>query len=148
MTPAEQVRQYPRIPGKPYNSKMSEVGVRDFTVFPPKEGAVKYPLFVPRLDRDGNPTAGIILPEIAAPVATLSGKAVRGKGFAEGELCGGERLDAALSPGRKRSGSQAATPVSHSKSATRASASARRNTGAPSRSSSPTATCCRRTAPG
>ena len=88
VTAAEQSKQYPNIPGKPYNTKTSEIGIRDFSVFPPKESAVKYPQFVPRLDRDGNPTAGIIIPEIAAPIATLSGKALRGKGFAEGELCG------------------------------------------------------------
>jgi hypothetical protein len=87
VTPAEQTRQYPNIPGKPYHEKTSEVGVRDFSVFPPREGAVKYPQFVPRLDHDGNPMAGIIVPELTAPVATLSGKAVRGRGFAEGELC-------------------------------------------------------------
>lgn len=88
ITPAEQAKAHPAIPGKPYHAKISEVGIRDFSVFPPTESAVKYPVFVPRLDRDGHPTAGIIIPEIAAPVATLSGKAVRGKGFAEGELCG------------------------------------------------------------
>jgi hypothetical protein len=32
--------------------------------------------------------AGVIIPEIAAPVATLSGKAVRRSGFGEGDLCG------------------------------------------------------------
>ena len=87
VTPAEQTSQYPGIPGRPYRGTTSEVGVRDFSVFPPREGAVKYRQFLPRLDRDGNPTAGIIIPEIAAPVATLSGKAVRGNGFAEGDLC-------------------------------------------------------------
>ena len=88
VTVVEQAKQYPTIPGKPYNTRTSEVGIRDFSVFPPKESAVKYPQFVPRLDRDGNATAGIIIPELAAPVATLSGKALRGKGFAEGDLCG------------------------------------------------------------
>ncbi len=88
VTVAEQSRQYPTIPGKPYNARINELGPRDFSVFPPAESAVKYPHFVPRLDRDGNPVAGIIVPEIAAPLATLSGKAVRGKGFAEGDLCG------------------------------------------------------------
>lgn len=88
VTATEQAKQYPSIPGKPYNAKTSEVGIRDFSVFPPKESAVKYPQFVPRLDRDGNATAGIIIPELAAPVATQSGKALRGKGFAEGDLCG------------------------------------------------------------
>jgi hypothetical protein len=87
ITPAEQTKQHPAIPGKPYHTKISELGLRDFSVFPPTETAAKYPQFVPRLDRDGNPAAGIIIPELAAPVATLTGKAVRGEGFAAGELC-------------------------------------------------------------
>lgn len=87
VTVAEQSKQYPTIPGKPYIPTISEVGVRDFSVFPPTESAIKYPQFVPRLDRDGNPVAGIIIPEITVPMATLSGKAIRGRGFAEGELC-------------------------------------------------------------
>lgn len=88
ITPTEQAKSYPAIPGKPYHSLVSEVGIRDFSVFPPTETAAKYPVLVPKLDKDGNPAAGIIIPEVAAPVATLSGKAVRAKGFAEGELCG------------------------------------------------------------
>jgi hypothetical protein len=87
ITPAEQAAQHPKIPGKPYVAKMSELGVRDFSVFPPTESAKKYPLLVQKLDKDGNPTAGIIVPEIAAPLATISGRSVRRKGFAEGELC-------------------------------------------------------------
>jgi hypothetical protein len=88
VTVEEQRRQYPTIPGRPYNGNMSEIGVRDFTVFPPTESARKYPQFVPRLDKDGNPTAGVLIPEVVAPVATLSGKGVRADGFAPGELCG------------------------------------------------------------
>jgi hypothetical protein len=88
ITVAEQRAQYPTIPGRPFNTNMSEVGVRDFSVFPPTESVRKYPQFVPRLDRDGNSTAGVLIPEVVAPVATLSGKAVRGDGFAPGELCG------------------------------------------------------------
>lgn len=88
VTVEEQRRQYPTIPGRPYNPRISAIGVRDFTVFPPKESEVKYPQFVPRLDADGNPVAGVIIPEIAAPVATVSGKGVRRDGFAPGELCG------------------------------------------------------------
>jgi len=87
VTVAEQSKLYPTIPGRPYSSRVNEVGIRDFNVFPPKESAAKYPLFVPRLDRDGNPVAGILLPEIEAPTATLSGRSIRGKGFAEGDLC-------------------------------------------------------------
>lgn len=88
ISPAEQANRHPAIPGKPYHAKVSEVGIRDFSVFPPTESAAKYPVLVPRLDADGNPSAGIIIPEIAAPIATLSGRAVRARGFAEGELCG------------------------------------------------------------
>jgi hypothetical protein len=42
---------------------------------------------VPKLDRDGNMTAGVLVPEVAVPIATY-GKAVRKKGFGEGDLCG------------------------------------------------------------
>jgi hypothetical protein len=87
VTVAEQGKLYPTIPSRPYNSKISELGVRDFSVLPPKESATQYPLFVPRLDGDGNAMAGVVVPEVAAPVATM-GKAVRKAGFAEGDLCG------------------------------------------------------------
>jgi hypothetical protein len=88
VTLEQQRRQYPAIPGRPFNDRMSAIGVRDFSVFPPTESARKYPQFVPRLDRDGNIVAGVLIPEVVAPVATLSGKAVRGDGFAAGEICG------------------------------------------------------------
>src|SRR5262249_16731820 len=88
ITVAEQRQQYPTIPGKSYNPTISEIGVRNFSVFPPAESAERYPQFVPRLDRDGNVVAGVVIPEIAVPVATLSGKAVRRHGFGEGDLCG------------------------------------------------------------
>jgi hypothetical protein len=88
ITVAEQERQYPKIPQRPYSARMSEIGVRDFTVFPPTESQRKYPQFVPSLDRDGNVVAGVRIPEVAVPVATLSGKGIRGDGFAPGELCG------------------------------------------------------------
>ena len=87
VTIAQQRQGYPTIPDKPYGLRINELGSRDYSVFPPTESAAKYPQFVPRLDRDGNPAAGVIIPEIAAPVATLSGMGVRGRGFAAGELC-------------------------------------------------------------
>ena len=86
VTVAEQGKDYPTIPERPFNSKISEVGVRDFSVFPPKEKG-KYTILVPKLDRDGNMVAGVLVPEVAVPVATY-GKAVRKKGFGEGDLCG------------------------------------------------------------
>ena len=86
VTVAEQGKGYPMIPDRPFNSKISEIGVRDFSVFPPKETG-KYTIFVPKLDRDGNMVAGVLVPEVAVPVATY-GKAVRKQGFGEGDLCG------------------------------------------------------------
>jgi hypothetical protein len=47
-----------------------------------------YPVFVPRVDADGNAVAGVRLPTLAAPVATHLGWNVRKSGFAEGGLCG------------------------------------------------------------
>ncbi len=87
VTVARQGGQYPTIPDRPYNDRISELGVRDFSVWPPEESEEQYPLFVPSLDRDGNLVAGVITPEVAAPLSTM-GKAVRAEGFAEGDLCG------------------------------------------------------------
>jgi hypothetical protein len=87
VAPADQLPGYPTIPGKPYTATINDLGIRDFSVFPPTESATKYPHFVPRLDRDGNATAGVLIPEVAVPVATISGKAMRAAGFAEGDLC-------------------------------------------------------------
>ena len=87
VTVAQQGKQYPTIPGRPYNDTISELGVRDFSVLPPTESEEKYPLFVPSLDRDGNLMAGVMVPGVAAPLSTM-GKAIRSPGFAEGDLCG------------------------------------------------------------
>ena len=87
VTVERQGEQYPTIPDRPYNGAISTLGVRDFSVWPPKESAERYPLFVPSLDADGNLVAGVIVPEVAAPLSTM-GKAVRAAGFAEGDLCG------------------------------------------------------------
>ena len=87
VTVEKQGEQYPTIPDRPYNPAISELGVRDFSVWPPKESEEQYPLFVPSLDPDGNLTAGVMAPEVAAPLSTM-GKAIRAPGFAEGDLCG------------------------------------------------------------
>jgi hypothetical protein len=39
-----------------------------------------YPLFVPKTDADGNDIAGIRIPEVAVPVATYTGWALRDDG--------------------------------------------------------------------
>ena len=87
VTVEQQGEQYPTIPDRPYNGAISELGVRDFSVWPPRESEERYPLFVPSLDVDGNLVAGVMVPEAAAPLSTM-GKAIRAAGFAEGDLCG------------------------------------------------------------
>ena len=87
VTVTRQGEQYPLIPNRPFNDTISDLGVRDFSVWPPMESAERYPLFVPALDGDGNATAGVLIPEVTAPLSTL-GKAIRGPGFAEDDLCG------------------------------------------------------------
>ncbi len=47
-----------------------------------------YPIFVSRVDEDGNEIAGVRLPPVAAPVATTTGWALRRAGFGEND--GGE----------------------------------------------------------
>jgi hypothetical protein len=47
-----------------------------------------YPIFVSRVDADGNEVAGVRLPPVAAPLATTTGWALRRAGFGEHE--GGE----------------------------------------------------------
>lgn len=77
---------FPKITGVKYNGllhtgdlynfgPMSEQGI--LSIFPPTIQESVYPVMVPRSDPDGNGLAGIRLPEIAAPVATYTGWALR-----------------------------------------------------------------------
>ncbi|MDE2780103.1 MAG: alpha/beta hydrolase domain-containing protein [Chloroflexota bacterium] len=47
-----------------------------------------YPIFVSKVDGDGNEVAGVRLPPVAAPIATTTGWALRGAGYGEND--GGE----------------------------------------------------------
>ena len=85
VTLAQQAKSYPLIPDRPFNPKINEAGARDYSILPPKETG-KYTILVPKLDRDGNMVAGVVVPEVAVPLATY-GKAVRKPGFGEGDLC-------------------------------------------------------------
>ena len=85
VTIEEQAKNYPTIPGHVFNSKLNQIGARDYSVLPPKETG-KYTVMVPKLDRDGNMVAGVAIPEVAVPIATY-GKGVRKPGFGEGDLC-------------------------------------------------------------
>src|SRR5262249_46313163 len=71
---AAQAKTYPTIPDRSFNPKINGIGPRDYSVLPPKQ-AGNYTILVPKLDRDGNMMSGVIVPEVAVPVATY-GKAV------------------------------------------------------------------------
>jgi hypothetical protein len=56
--------------------------------YPPSlAGRPAYPIFVSRVDRDGNEVAGIRLPPVEAPIATTTGWALRRAGFGENDGC-------------------------------------------------------------
>jgi hypothetical protein len=50
-------------------------------------GRPAYPIFVSKVDEEGNEVAGARLPEVEAPVATTTGWALCGVGFSENEGC-------------------------------------------------------------
>ncbi len=79
---------YPAIPGAPFSPLYNQLQVIDQKSMPPEASGPAYPVFFPPVDADGNPQGGIILPEIAVPIATFSGRNVRAEGFSGGELCG------------------------------------------------------------
>jgi hypothetical protein len=47
----------------------------------------RYTVLVPRTDRNGNATSGIRLPDVAVPLASYTGWAMRAEGHAVGESC-------------------------------------------------------------
>ena len=89
---------WPTIPGVTYNGLITTRCLLDFgpdfddgilSNYPPAvAGRPAYPIFVSKVDKDGNELAGIRLPEVEAPVATTTGWALRRAGFSEDE--GGE----------------------------------------------------------
>jgi len=79
---------YPAIPGAPFSPLYDQLQVMDSKTMPPEASGPAYPLFFPPVDSDGNPMGGIVPPELAAPLATYSGRNVRAEGFSGGELCG------------------------------------------------------------
>jgi hypothetical protein len=88
LTLAKVQASYPAIPGAPFSPLFNQLQVIDQKSMPPEASGPAYPLFFPSMDSDGNPQGGIILPEIAVPIATFSGRNVRAEGFSAGELCG------------------------------------------------------------
>jgi hypothetical protein len=77
---------FPAIQGVTYNGRMHTGDLFDYgpkfaegilTVLPPRLVGTPYPALVPKTDADGNDLAGIRLPEIAVPLATYTGWALR-----------------------------------------------------------------------
>lgn len=89
---------FPQIPGVRYTGIYNRQLFLDYGpnllrgiigVHPPKQiknGA--YTILVPKVDADGNDSAGIRLPAIQVPLATHTGWNLQRKGLAEDELCG------------------------------------------------------------
>ena len=86
---------FPAIPGIHYDGLMSTGDHLDYgphtgegimTVLPP-DVTEPYPALVPRTDADGNDMAGIRVPDVAAPLATYTGWAVRAAAYAGNDLC-------------------------------------------------------------
>ena len=77
---------FPLIPGVAFPEVINRLRVTDYGKFPPREGAF-YPIFVPKVDSDGNEVAGIRLPDVSVPIATYTGWNVRTRGTSAGSLC-------------------------------------------------------------
>jgi Alpha/beta hydrolase domain len=77
---------FPAVQGVTYNGRMHTGDLFDFgpkfaegilTVLPPRLVGTPYPALVPKTDADGNDLAGVRLPEVAVPLATYTGWALR-----------------------------------------------------------------------
>ena len=89
---------WPDIPGVTYTGVITTHYFHDFgpdfergivsSLPPTLADRPSYPVFVSKVDADGNEVAGVRLPPVAAPVATTTGWALRRAGFGEND--GGE----------------------------------------------------------
>ena len=88
---------WPDIPGAKYTGLITTRYALDFgphfdkgiiTSYPTRGDAKNaYPIFVSKVDHDGNELAGVRLPPVAVPTATLTGWALRREGFGENDGC-------------------------------------------------------------
>ena len=76
----------PAIPGLPYAGLHTPVDLVDHGPMPPV-AVGRYPVFVPRMDEDGLPVAGVRSLAVAVPRATYTGWNPRADGYAPGALC-------------------------------------------------------------
>jgi hypothetical protein len=80
---------FPQIPGVLYNGMHHTGDLFDFgkdfdhgmlSVLPPRLVGTPYPVSVPKTDADGNDIAGVRIPDVAVPLATYTGWALRADG--------------------------------------------------------------------
>jgi hypothetical protein len=79
--------KFPALPGIQVARRVSEFGVLTDWVKPEMDMSKPYRALVTQVDADGNETAGILLPDIAVPLATHTGWNLYKTPFPEGELC-------------------------------------------------------------
>jgi alpha/beta hydrolase family protein len=78
---------FPPIPGVRVARRVNEIGVLRDWVKPELDMSKPYRALVPQVDLDGNETSGILLPDVAVPLATHTGWNLYKAPFPEGELC-------------------------------------------------------------
>ena len=88
---------WPTIPGVTYTGVITTRYYLDFgptfdkgivSKYPASlAGRAAYPIFVSKVDQDGNEVAGIRMPPVEAPIATTTGWALRRGGFGENDGC-------------------------------------------------------------
>ena len=86
LTPSDKLA-FPPIPGVRVTRRVNEIGVLKDWVKPEMDMSKPYRPLVTQVDLDGNEIAGILLPEIAVPLATYTGWNLYRAPFPEGELC-------------------------------------------------------------
>jgi hypothetical protein len=78
---------WPAIPGVTFTGAATIRNRLDFEADPPRASGESFGAFVPKVDADGLDIAGIRLPPVAAPVATLTGWGVRAPAFGGPDAC-------------------------------------------------------------
>lgn len=79
--------KFPAIPGIKVANRINEQGVLTDWVAPVFDTSKPYRVLITQVDADGNEIAGILLPEIAVPLATHTGWNEYRAPHPEGELC-------------------------------------------------------------
>ena len=79
---------FPAIPERRYTGEANDLYVNDYGVQPPRHLAGKqYPVFVPKVDADGNELPGVRSVDLQVPLGTHTGWNLRRKEFMEDRSC-------------------------------------------------------------